>query len=51
MVKATKRKKDIFDYEADWVPQKGRAFMMKQSKREGEQEADQGAPGDNKKRC
>ena len=46
MVKATKRKKNIFDYEADWVPGKGRAFMMKQSKKEEEQEAVQKAPGD-----
>ena len=46
MVKATKRKKDIFDYEADWVPQKGRAFMMKQGKKKEEQEAVQKAPGD-----
>jgi hypothetical protein len=45
MVKATKRKKDIFDYEADWVPQKGHAFMMKQSKKEAEKR-DQKAPGD-----
>ena len=29
MVKATKRKKKIFDEEADWVPQKGRLFKMK----------------------
>ena len=46
MVKATKRKKDIFDYEADWVPQKGRAFMMKQGKKEEEQEAVPKAPRD-----
>ena len=44
MVKATKKKKNIFDYEADWVPQKGRAFMMKPSKKEEEQEQDQRAP-------
>ena len=41
MVKATKKKKNNFDYEADWVPQKGRVFRMKpSSKGEEEQEED-----------
>ena len=44
MVKATKRKKNIFDYEADWVPHKRRVLMMKPSKKEEEQEQDQKAP-------
>ena len=37
MVKATKKKRKIFDDEADWVPQKGREFTMKTSKAEKEQ--------------
>jgi hypothetical protein len=37
MVKATKKKRNIFDDEADWVPQKGREFTMKTSKAEKEQ--------------
>ena len=41
MVKATKKKKNIFDYEADWVPRKGRVFRMKPSTKEEEQEEDQ----------
>jgi hypothetical protein len=39
MVKATKKKKNNFDYEADWVPQKERVFKMKASTLE---EEDQG---------
>jgi hypothetical protein len=46
MVKATKRKKNIFDYEADWVPQKGRVFTMKASTKEEDQREDQRAQGD-----
>jgi hypothetical protein len=46
MVKATKRKKNIFDYEADWVPQKGRVFTMKASTNEEDQREDHRAQGD-----
>ena len=46
MVKARKRKKNIFDYEADWVPQKGRVFTMKASTKEEDQREDQRAQGD-----
>ena len=41
MVKARKMKNNIFDYEADWVPHKGRVFKMKPSTKEEEQEEDQ----------
>ena len=36
MVKATNKKKNNFDYEADWVPHKGRVFKMKPSTKEEE---------------
>ena len=37
-------KNNIFDYEADWVPHKGRVFKMKPSTKEEEQEEDQREP-------
>ena len=37
MVKATKKRRTIFDDEADWVPQKGRMFTLKTRKDEEEQ--------------
>ena len=40
MVKATKKKNNNFDYEADWVPQKGRVFRMKQNTKEEERKED-----------